>query len=176
MHEPVIDQQRFRDIALSGQRLHQRCVCGFAVWGALDQAPGDSLGARRVARRERCPRLELARVTAQLVEFGATLLDPGAGAARQELVLEKLARAARLLLRGRVPVLLERAVGELDVALGRFDVDPHVPRQREPQLAATLDAVAGRAGRLTPDSSERSPTSCEGGGSSPHRASARDLG
>ena len=40
-----------------------------------------------------------------------------------------------------VPVLLECAVGELNVALGRLDVDPHVRREREPQLTATFDAV-----------------------------------
>ena len=52
-------------------------------------------------------------MTTQLVELGATLLDPGTAAARQELVLEKLARIARLMLRGWVPVLLECSVGEL---------------------------------------------------------------
>ena len=113
-------------------------------------------------------------MTAQLVELGATLLDPWAGAARAELVLEKLARTTRLLLRGGVPVLLECAVCELDVALGRFDVDPHVPRQREPQLAPTLDAV--RAQQTPHARQERAQSDVvRGRRIVPHRASARRL-
>ena len=140
-YEAVICEQGLRDVSLRGQGLHQERVSRLAVRSAFDQAPRDLLGRGAVAAGQRRPRLELARVTAELFELDPALLDPWSSASRQELVLEDVPRRRGMQLRELETALLHRGLGGPELLGGSLDVDPGVVGEHQPELPAALEAV-----------------------------------
>jgi hypothetical protein len=144
VHQPVVRDQRLRDVALGREGPHEQRVRRLAVGRTLDEPARRALRRGRITVVQGGSPLELACMPAELLELEPPLVDPRPAAARQELVLEDVGGRTRVSARRLEALLLQGQLGALDQPRRHLDVDPYVVWEHELQLPPALEAVGAQ--------------------------------